>query len=420
LRRKMTPVHRAREASLSAIDPPPATGHRGAIEVFRVFLRLGLTSFGGPIAHVAYFREEFVARRGWLDDAQFAQLSSVCQFLPGPASSQMGFAVGLFRAGFPGALAAFVAFTLPSALLMFAFAALAPLLGTGVGADAVHGLKLVAVVVVAQGLRAMVRPVLRDVPRALIAACAVVLVVLADAAWMQWVAIALGGLAGRWLCRHVAAPATAIFPTRHGNRTAAAFMAIFALGLAGALLWPRAESPTIGGVAAAFYRAGALVFGGGHVVLPLLQREVVDSGWMGADTFLAGYGAAQAMPGPMFSLAAFLGAELPTGWPAAASATVALLCVFLPGFLLLLAVLPAWTRLARRPAAASTMAGIDAAVFGLLAAAFFDPVCTQGLRGPIDAAIALVGFALVSARRTSALWIVLWCVAASVIAGRIA
>lgn len=389
----------------------------GAVaEVFRAFLTLGLASFGGPIAHLGYLREEFVQRRRWLGEAHFAQLLAVCQFLPGPASSQMSFAIGLFRGGWRGALAAFVAFTLPSALLMFGFAALAPHLGHGAGAAAVHGLKLVAVVVVAHGLLGMVRQLAPDAPRALIAAGAVGLIVLTGNAWVQLIAIALGGVLGPWLCRHVSAPAVAMFPVRYGRRSAAVFLALFFIGLGSALVLPPSNTPTTAGLAGAFYQAGALVFGGGHVVLPLLQQTVIDTGWVSPDTFLAGYGAAQAVPGPMFSLAAFLGAEVPLGLPAAAGASVALLGVFLPGFLLLLAVLPVWAWFARHPAAAKVMAGINAAVVGLLVAAFYDPVWTEGIRAPVDFVIAVVGFALLAAARVSALWIVLWCVVASIAA----
>lgn len=383
-------------------------------EVFRAFLKLGLTSFGGPIAHLGYLREEFVQRRDWLDEARFAQLLAVCQFLPGPASSQMGFAIGLIRAGWRGALAAFIGFTLPSALLMFGFAALASYLGHGIGAAAVHGLKLVAVVVVAHGLLGMVRQLAPDVPRALIAVGAAALVVLTGNAWVQLIAIALGGILGPWLCRHVNAPVVAMFPVRYGHRGAAVFLTVFLIGLAGALMLPPSSTPTTAGIAVAFYQAGALVFGGGHVVLPLLQQTVVDTGWVSSDTFLAGYGAAQAVPGPMFSMAAFLGAQVPLGLPAAVGASVALLAVFLPGFLLLLAVLPVWTSFTRRPAAAMVMAGINAAVVGLLGAAFYDPVWTEGVRTPVDFVIAVAGFALLAAVRVSALWIVLWCVTASV------
>ncbi|GAB3751423.1 chromate efflux transporter [Lysobacter olei] len=385
--------------------------------MFRAFLKLGLTSFGGPIAHIGYLREEFVRRRGWLDEAHFAQLLAMCQFLPGPASSQMGFALGLLRGGWRGALAAFVAFTLPSALLMFGFAALAPRLGDGIGAAMVHGLKLVAVVVVAHGLFGMARQLAFDTPRALIAAGAMALIVLTGNAWVQLLAIALGGLLGTRLCRGVVTPALVAFRVRHGRRAAAIFMALFLLGLIAALSVPSSDVPSAAGLAAAFYQAGALVFGGGHVVLPLLQQAVVDTGWVGPDAFLAGYGAAQAVPGPMFSLAAFLGAETQWGAHAVVGALIALLAIFLPGFLLLLAALPVWARLAQRRWAASAMAGINAAVVGLLVAAFYDPVWTEGIRSPVDFAIAMAGIALLAVVRLSALWIVLWCVGASILAG---
>lgn len=386
-----------------------------AQEVFGAFLKLGLTSFGGPIAHVGYMREEFVQRRRWLDEGHFAQLLAVCQFLPGPASSQMGFAIGLFRGGWRGALAAFLAFTLPSALLMFGFAALAPYLGAGVGLAVVHGLKLVAVVVVAYGVLGMVRQLAPDAPRALIAAGATALIVLTGNAWAQLVAIALGGMLGPWLCRHVTTPIGAVFPVRYGRRSVAMFLGLFLAGLCGVLMLPSGDAPFALGLAAAFYQAGALVFGGGHVVLPLLQQAVVETGWVTPDTFLAGYGAAQAVPGPMFSLAAFLGAEVPLGLPSIAGASIALGAVFLPGFLLLLAVLPMWGRLAQRPWAASTIAGINAAVVGLLVAALYDPVWIEGIRKPADFAIAVMGFALLAAARISALWIVLGCVGASIV-----
>lgn len=395
---------------LKPASPTPGT----PTEVFRAFLKLGLTSFGGPIAHLGYLREDFVQRRRWLDEAHFAQLLAVCQFLPGPASSQMGFAIGLFRGGWRGALAAFVAFTLPSAMLMFAFAALAPYLDHDIGVAAVHGLKLVAVVVVAHGLLGMARQLTPDVQRVLVAVGTFALIVITGNAWMQLAAIASGAILGLLLCRQVPAPKAAVFPVSYGTGAAAVFLTIFLVLLAGALLLPGAGGPSPVALAGAFYQAGALVFGGGHVVLPLLQQSVVEPGWIAPESFLAGYGAAQAVPGPMFSFAAYLGAAVPLGYPAAVGATIALLAVFLPGFLLLLAVLPVWARLSQRPWAASTMAGINAVVVGLLAAAFYDPVWTQGVRGPADFVIAAIGFALLLAARVSALWIVLWCVAASV------
>ena len=395
-------------------NPPGNTG-----EVFVAFLRLGLTAFGGPIAHIGYMREAFVRRRGWLDDAHFAQLLAVCQFLPGPASSQMGFGIGLARAGWRGALAAFAGFTLPSALLMLGFAALTPRLGAG--AAALHGLKLVAVSVVAHGLLGMARQLAPDLPRLLVAAGAAALVLASGNAWLQLAAIALGAVLGTWWCRQAAAPAAALFPFGGGRRIAAVCLALFLLGLLAALLLPASATPSLAGVAAAFYRAGALVFGGGHVVLPLLQQSLVAPGWLPADSFLAGYGAAQAVPGPMFSLAAFLGAEIPLGGlPPAVGALVALLAMFLPGFLLLAGMLPLWAGLVRHRRAASAMAGINAAVVGLLAAAFIDPVWSGGVRAPVDAAIAVVGFALLAGLRWPAWTAVLWCVAAAVGIGALA
>lgn len=399
-----------------SIAVPPARSHPpgNAGEVFIAFLRLGLTAFGGPIAHIGYLREAFVRRRGWLDDAHFAQLLAACQFLPGPASSQMGFAIGLSRAGWRGALAAFTGFTLPSALLMLWFAALAPRLAHGPGAAAVHGLKLVAVAVVAHGLLGMCRQLAPDLPRLLIAAAAAALVVATGNAWVQLAAIALGAVLGTWWCRTAVVPAAALFPFRGGRRIALVCLTLFLLGLLAALLLPASATPTLAGVAAAFYRAGALVFGGGHVVLPLLQQALVAPGWLPADSFLAGYGAAQAVPGPMFSLAAYLGAEIPLGLPSAVGATVALLALFLPGFLLLAGMLPLWAGLVRHRRAASAMAGINAAVVGLLAAAFLDPVWSGGVRTPVDAAIAVVGFALLAGLRWPAWTAVLWCVGAAI------
>lgn len=409
-----TPHGRIQNVADNAASPPASASPGSALEVLLAFLKLGLSSFGGPIAHIGYFREEFVRRRGWMDEAHFAQLLAVCQFLPGPASSQMGFAIGLFRAGAWGALAAFVAFTLPSALLMFAFAALAPWLGSDLGQAAIHGLKLVAVAVVAHGVLGMARQLTPDAPRRLIGVGSALLVLLAGSAWVSLVAIVLGALAGSLLCRRVPAPAAAVFPVRYGHRAAIVFFLVFVIGLAAAMLTPAEGEASMAALAAAFYRAGALVFGGGHVVLPLLQQGTVATGWITPDAFLAGYGAAQAVPGPMFSLAAFLGAQVGLGAPAAAGGLLALLAIFLPGFLLLLAVLPLWASLAGRPGFVRIMAGVNAAVVGLLAAALYDPVWTQGVRGPADVLVVAAGLALLLIGR-SALWTVLWCVAASVL-----
>ncbi|WP_196778813.1 chromate efflux transporter [Lysobacter silvisoli] len=396
---------------MSSASPAPATGT--AREVFLAFLRLGLTSFGGPIAHLGYFRREFVQRRRWLDDERYAQLLAVCQFLPGPASSQLGFAIGLQRAGARGALAAFVGFTLPSALLLFAYAALLPHLGARIADALTHGLKLVAVAVVAQGVWAMARTLAPDAPRRVLAVLAATLVLAIGSAWAQLAAIALGAVLGPWLCRRLTAPDSVAFAVPYATRVAWLASAVFALGLIAALVVPL-TAPTLPTLAAAFYRAGALVFGGGHVVLPLLEHATVDTGWLSADAFLAGYGAAQAVPGPMFSLAALLGAQTPTGAPAALNTVVALLAIFAPGFLLLTAALPLWNRIAGSARAARAVAGVNAAVVGVLAAALYDPIWIAGIAGLGDVVIAAVAFALLTWLRRPPLWAVVWCVLAAV------
>jgi chromate transporter len=380
-------------------------------EVFVAFLKLGLTSFGGPIAHLGYFRREFVERRKWVDDAQFAQLLALCQFLPGPASSQLGFSLGLLRAGWAGAVAAFLAFTLPSAMLLFAFAALLPHVTGGAGQAAIHGLKLVAVAVVAQGVLGMARQLCPDARRATIAALSAALILASAQAWMQIAVVALGAVAGLALCRKVEPiSGQGVYPP-YGVRGGWTLLALFALLLLGLPL--TAQAGGLLAVIEAFYRAGALVFGGGHVVLPLLRETVVAPGWVSADEFLAGYGAAQAVPGPMFAFAAYLGARLPGSEGGLLGATVALLAIFLPGLLIVAGALPLWRSIASRPAAARAVAGVNAAVVGLLGAALYDPVWTSAVQSALDVAIAVIGFTLLVAWRASALLVVLWCVAAS-------
>jgi chromate transporter len=379
-----------------------------AREVFATFLRLGLTSFGGPIAHLGYFRRELVERRRWVSEAQFAEVLGLCQFLPGPASSQLGFSLGLMRAGWLGAFAAFVGFTLPSALLLYAFARVLPMVPAAIGATLVHGLKLVAVAVVAHGVVGMARQLCPDAIRASIAALAAFALLAFGTAWMQVLVVIAGALAGLVLCRAARAPRAEAPPLPHGRRAGFALLAAYALLLA---LLPLAAAAFDGaiGLAWAFYRAGALVFGGGHVVLPLLQQALVDPGWLTRDEFLAGYGAAQAVPGPMFTLAAYLGARIAGG----AGAAHALGAIFLPGFLLVSAALPLWRSLASHPAAARAVAGVNAAVVGLLAAALYDPVWVSAIRSPFDVGIAIIGFTLLAAWRAPALAVVAWCVAAS-------
>ena len=360
-----------------------------ALEVWRVFLKLGLTSFGGPVAHLGYFRREFVVRRAWLDERAYADLVALCQFLPGPASSQTGFAIGLMRAGYLGGLAAWAAFTLPSAIAMTLFAYGEGALNGPAGDGLIHGLKLVAVAIVAQAVLGMAQSLTPDRPRAAIAVLSLILMALAPAAWAQIAVILLGALAGLILCRTGGEVSLAAVEAPISRRAAIVFagltFALLALSFAPVL-------PGAAALAAAFYRSGALVFGGGHVVLPLLRTAVVDPGWVSANAFLAGYGAAQAVPGPLFTFAAYLGAVAGVGPGGVAGAALALVAIFAPGLLLLMAVLPFWNGLRTLSNARAAMAGVNAAVVGLLASALYDPVWTGAVRGPTDFAIAAAGF----------------------------
>jgi chromate transporter len=365
--------------------PAPA----GAWTVFRVFLRLGLTSFGGPVAHLGYFRSEFVERRRWLSEAAYADLVALCQFLPGPASSQVGIALGLMRAGYRGAFAAWAGFTLPSAITLIALALGIAQAGDAVPAGALHGLKVVAVAVVAQAVWGMARSLCPDTPRrALMAATAALLIAWPGTA-AQLLAIGLAGVIGlAWLRPAADTPhePLAVPVTR---RAGAAWLGLFFALLLGLPLLAAAWPSHALAVVDAFYRAGALVFGGGHVVLPLLQASVVPNGWVDGDAFLAGYGAAQAVPGPLFTFAAFLGASLqnaPTGW---AGGLLALLAIFAPAFLLIAGALPFWDGLRAQPRARAALMGVNAAVVGLLLAALWNPVITSGIRGVGDAVLAL-------------------------------
>ncbi|MFV0245329.1 MAG: chromate efflux transporter [Qingshengfaniella sp.] len=366
-------------------------------EVFAVFLKLGLTSFGGPVAHLGYFRDELVIRRRWLDDSAYADLVALCQFLPGPASSQVGFALGLMRAGWWGALAAFVAFTLPSALLLVAFAMGAGAFSGPVGTGAVHGLKIVAVAIVAQAVRGMAISLCPDRARGAIAVAAVAVLAVLPGAFGMIGAIVLGaglGLAlgrGGGEVRAVGGPVALPVPRGVALGAGAAFLGLLIL------------LPLIAGLGQGwamldgFYRAGALVFGGGHVVLPLLQAETVLPGWVTAETFLAGYGAAQAMPGPLFTFAAYLGAVSSGG----VGAGLALVAIFLPGFLILIAVLPFWDRFRTGAVAQSLMQGANAAVVGILGAALYAPVFVSAIGDLRDLTLALVCYVLLTAWRVS-------------------
>lgn len=361
--------------------------------VFLIFLRLGLTSFGGPIAHLGYFREEFVTRRRWLTEAGYADLVALCQFLPGPASSQVGMALGLSRAGYAGALAAWAGFTLPSAILLILFAVGLASHGDLLPAGAVHGLKVVAVAVVAQAVWGMGRKLCTDLPRVLLMVAAAGGVLLGPSAWAQVGVIAAAGVIGLLLLRPGAVAAVDILPVTISRRAGACWLALFfalLIGLPLAVHWLPGQPLAM---ADAFYRSGALVFGGGHVVLPLLQAEVVPSGWVGNQAFLAGYGAAQAVPGPLFTFAAFLGASMtvaPSGWLGGA---ICLLAIFLPSFLLLAGALPFWQSLRKNRRAQAALAGMNAAVVGVLLAALYHPVWTSAILGWRDLALALAALA---------------------------
>ncbi|MGF1658341.1 MAG: chromate efflux transporter [Rubrimonas sp.] len=369
---------------------------RGApAEVFAAFLKLGLTSFGGPIAHLGYFRDELVTRRGWLSDAAYADLVALCQFLPGPASSQVGFALGMMRAGWLGALAAFTAFTAPSALALAIFAATAASIGDPLGTGALHGLKIVAVAIVAQAVWGMARALCPDRERASIAVGAVAMLAVLPGAFGMLGAIALGAMAGLALGRGAATPVGGHVAMPVTPAQAAAALALF-VGLLFALPLLAGASQTLAMIDS-FYRAGALVFGGGHVVLPLLQAEVVTPGWVSEDAFLAGYGAAQAVPGPLFTFAAYLGAALGPEPNGAAGAALALIAVFLPGFLILIGVLPFWDRFRAAPQAQSAMQGANAAVVGILGAALHAPVFTSAVGDMRDFALALACFVALTA-----------------------
>jgi chromate transporter len=361
--------------------------------VFAAFLKLGLTSFGGPIAHLGYFREEFVVRRGWLTDEAYGDLVTLCQFLPGPASSQTGFAVGLVRGGLLGGVAAWAAFTLPSALLLVAVAFGASAVSGPWAEGLVHGLKLVAVAVVAQAIWGMARTLTPDRQRAAIAFVGVAIVAFVGGAAAQIAAIAIGALSGLWLCRDggVVAGGHARVPV--GRRAGTVALTLFGVLLVVLPVVAGAIDNSALQFFNNFYRSGALVFGGGHVVLPLLQAVVVPQ-WVSNAEFLSGYGLAQAVPGPLFTVAAYLGfiaAPAPGG---TAGAVIALVAVFLPGLLLVYGVLPYWDALRRRAAAQAAMRGANAAVVGILGAALYDPVWTGAVAGPPDFALALGGFLL--------------------------
>lgn len=374
-------------------DPQPKASP--ALEVFWAFLRQGLTAFGGPMAHLGYFRREFVERRGWLSEAAFADLLAMSQFLPGPASSQLGMAIGLRRAGYPGLLAAWLGFTLPAAAAMIALGVFAPRLTESWGAGALHGLKIAAAAVVLQALIAMARTLAAGPVRGGMAIGAAAGLILTPGPVAQIFALAAGALFGLALLREPAAaqapddPVIEALPVQPAIAALTAFILLLAsLPLLANLL----QSPTLG-LASVFYRTGALVFGGGHVVLPLLQSEVLSRGWLDNDTFLAGYGATQALPGPLFAFAGFVGAAQDTAAHGWLGGVVAVVAIFLPSLLLVLGVLPFWDRLKTQAGARGAAAGLGAVVVGVLAATLWNPVLRDTVVRPAD--YALIGAAWV-------------------------
>lgn len=373
-------------------------------EVAGSFLRLGLTSFGGPIAHLGYFRETFVGRRSWLDDREYADLVALCQMLPGPASSQVGMGLGLRRAGLPGLAAAWVTFTLPSAILLTLFALGLSAFGELGDAGWLLGLKAAAVAVVAGAVQSMAKSLTPDARRASIAGLAIVLMLvipnsIVPTALVQVAAIVLGGVLGLvWLKRpHRGAknretPAETRVASRGARRLGISALIAFVALLVGLPALTAVTGDATIRLIDIFYRAGALVFGGGHVVLPLLEAELVPTGLVDHDTFLAGYGAAQAVPGPLFTFAAFLGASMTTGPSGILGAGIALLAIFLPAGLLVIGILPFWERLRSWEPATAALTGVNAAVVGLLGAALYDPVFVEGITSPATLALAVAAF----------------------------
>jgi chromate transporter len=402
--------------TLTTVEAPAPAGKGTPLEVFVAFLRLGLTSFGGPIAHLGYFRQEFVARRQWLDEAAYADLVALCQFLPGPASSEVGIGIGLTRAGLPGALAAWTGFTLPSAIALVLFALGVERFGS-LDAAWLHGLKIAAVAVVAQAVWGMAGTMATGKTRATLAIAAAAIVLAVPTTVGQLGAIALGAVAGVVLLRTERAPSlSAPGPMVHHGFAIACLVVFFAL-LVGLPLLAAAFPSQALAMFSAFYRAGSLVFGGGHVVLPLLQAAVVPPGWVTNDAFLAGYGAAQAVPGPLFTFAAYLGAAMgpqPNGW---AGAAICLVAIFLPSFLLVIGVLPFWQALRGKPFAQSALAGVNAAVVGLLLAALYNPVWLAAIMGPLDFAVALAAFLLLAVWKTPPWAVVVLCAVAGGLLG---
>ncbi|PVZ71538.1 chromate efflux transporter [Pelagibaculum spongiae] len=380
--------------------------------VFITFLKLGLSAFGGPVAHIGYFHKEFVKKQQWLSDSQFSQLLAICQFLPGPASSQLGFSIGLLRAGWLGALAAFIAFTLPSVLLLIGFALLLPAVTGDFANAAIHGLKLVACVVVIDALLGMSQKLCPDTPRKLMAIFSAAILIVSGNVWLQIGLVLAGAVLGARYCQQALTTGSEKIQINYSKKLASIFIIIFAGIFIALPLF--ADNNSLLAIADAFYRAGALVFGGGHVVLPLLEESVVGNQWLDQSQFLAGYGASQAIPGPMFAFSAYLGALIPGEHSNLFAAFIAVIFMFLPGFLLVSAILPFWKSFTTLKYAASAVAGVNAVVVGLLAAALYDPIFISGVQSPIDMATVLIGLVILSVLKRSALWVVVSCVLLSI------
>lgn len=398
-------------------DGADLTTRGNMVEVFAAALGLGLTSFGGPIAHLGYFERAYVQRRRWLSADDYGGLVALCQMVPGPASSQVSFLIGFRRAGWLGALAAWLGFTLPSALLMFAFAWLSPRLTGPTAAAVLHGLKFVAVAVVAQAVWSMATRLCPDLRRAALAILAAATLLLFGGPLIQLLVLAGGGVGGMLVCHGIEAQAA---PPRLpvGRRTGVAATAVFVTLLIGLPLAAQTAPRSLLAMAAIFYRAGALVFGGGHVVLPLLRDALVPSGWLSDSAFLSGYGVAQAVPGPLFTFAAYLGPTIaPHGsGPGVAVlwAATALFFVFLPGMLVAVAGLPLWSWVGQHPTARGALAGVNAAVVGVLGAALYNPIWKSAILDVRDVAVALIAFVLLQRWRWPPILIVVFCMAAAI------
>lgn len=394
---------------MTDVPAPREISGGSPLEVLQAFSKLGISCFGGPIAHLGYFRDEFVTRRKWLGEDAYADLVALAQFLPGPASSQVGFSLGLMRAGYLGGLMAFIGFTLPSALGLIGFAYGAGALSGTLGAGALHGLRLVAVAIVAQAVWGMARRLCPDRARAAIAVAAVLIILASTSTLAQIGVIVLGGLAGLGLCQSADLATPGHMPMRVSARAGMiALASFFTLLIALPVLRHIAPSPPLA-LFEAFYRSGALVFGGGHVVLPLLREATVAHGWVSDRAFLSGYGAAQAIPGPLFSFSAYLGAIVKGPLHGMLGAAIALVGIFLPGFLILVGTLPFWDNFRRRPNAQAVMRGINAAVVGLLGAALYNPLWTSSVKSSGDFGLALVAFVLLMRWRAPPLIVVIIC-----------